>query len=204
MEERRTNRNSRLLIEFTMIFALGIGTAIVAQTVYAASQEQSKSDIKKHTTPLTFRIELSRKKRCQESCVAVTAEVVNESDEALAIDTNGLRYQIALDKLRTLPQGSTSRSLTMQGDYGPDQYNEATYKVLGPRESYKQTFSIPFAGEFFNDTGNYRFSVTYGQFREFRFKGAKLFKGTVKSNEIDFFIQRCGAERIAKSRKDCK
>src|SRR5215510_10547302 len=134
MDERKQNQNGRLFTRLKIGFGIGsaitVATAVIAQSICLYGQTKSKSAIKEGSSPLIFRIELSDRKRCQKSCVAVKAEVINESDEELAIDANGLKYQIVLDKLRTLPEGASSRSRTIQGDYGPNQYDEATYKVL--------------------------------------------------------------------------
>lgn len=178
--------------------------AVIALIAPAFGEAQSKSGLKQGDSPLIFRIELPEKTRCKDSCLTVRAVVVNVGDKKLAIDTNGLKYQIALDKFRQKRDGAAMQSKTTTGDYGPTPYDETTYKILLPGELYKTTISISFSDEFFSENGPYTVSVTYGQFREYTFQGAALFKGTVQSNKVDFSIQSCGERQLRKSLQHCK
>jgi hypothetical protein len=158
-------------------------------------------------TPLVFKTEILKNKSSLKLCLPVRATVTNAGREAVAIDTAGLRYQIEIQKFTSLPVGGSIRVMTKRGDYGPGQDNGSTYTVLPAGETYSTTVNVPLTEEFFHGKGSYKIKFTYGQFREYAFQAAKLFRGTVESNVLDFTIAPGGskdakADRIASCQED--
>jgi len=150
--------------------------------------------------PLVFKTEIRKDKNCTQPCLVVEASLTNTSSESLAIDTVGLQYLIEIQKHISLPSGGSEAVMTKRGDYGPDQYNENTYKVLKAGDTYRTTINLPLMDKFFQGKGTYEIKFTYGQFRDYSFNGVKLFKGTIESSELEF---SGNSKRTRTSRKSC-
>jgi hypothetical protein len=152
------------------------------------------------TNPLVFKTEIRKDKDCTQPCLVVEASLTNTSSEALAIDTVGLQYLIEIRKFISLPSGGSEEVMTKRGDYGPDQYNENTYRVLKAGDTYRTTINLPLTDKFFQRKGAYEIKFTYGQFRDYSFDGVKLFKGTIESSQLEF---NCNSRRTRTSRRIC-
>jgi len=154
-------------------------------------------------SPLLFKTVTSGR-ACSETCVVIEASLTNTSSEDVAIDTVGMRYEINIRKFIDSPTGGSVQTMTKRGDYGPGQYNNSTYRVLKAGETYSTTLNFPLTDKFFRGKGSYKITFTYGQFREYVFQGAKLFKGTVESKALDFSVVACSSKEAKKSSRDCK
>jgi hypothetical protein len=136
---------------------------------------------------------------CFGSTLKVRAELINASDEKVAVDVKTIWYQTYFaysrsGPIRTNPDGTatghnTGGSKTLVGDAGPNY--EGEYLVLRPGGSYKSDRAIKLSDDFFNHPGDYDMKVTYGQFQDKSVEGSPVLKGTVESNLLQFKVINC-------------
>lgn len=153
----------------------------------------------KELPPLKLKLITTTPAVCFGGALKLKAELVNESNERVAIDVNTVWYEVSFRFFRegpsqTNPDGSGSGrnkggSLTQVGDPGPNY--EGKYLVLGPGESYKATNTLKLDDQFFKSPGDYRMKVAYGQFLDKTSDDLSVWRGTVESNELNFKINGC-------------
>jgi hypothetical protein len=197
----RKNKNDIFRMSFLILYSLII---IVSTPTQKSVQAQRNHQESLSSQALELKITMPANRACHGSCLNIEAEITNVSEENVVIDAKGLRYRISVEKFRPSLKGASVHSLSIQGDYGPEQYNETGYYVLKPKESHKTSFAISLRGDFFSDYGSYTITTTYGQFRKYTFNGTEMFQGTVKSNGVEFNIARCNPDEIKKSPRDCE
>lgn len=186
-ENRRLEVQWRGLLLFAYLVAF-------LPIVLGGNPSRAQSTIRDKQMPETLAITISVPpliRSCSHPYVSIKAEITNIGSEDVAIDKVGLRYRLSLRKSRASREGGSSRESTIQGDYGPLKPNEDSYVVLKPGQSYKAKIQLPLEPDFFDDAGEYKLILTYGQFRDYMYFGVPLVQGTVSSQESAFQIGFC-------------
>jgi len=197
IKEQITAERSHKTSDFDRVY---LRFAICAVMMLVASSSLASTTSMQAGNPLVFKTEIRKDKDCTQPCLVVEASLTNTSSEAIAIDTVGLQYLIEIRKFTSLPNGGSEEMMSKLGDYGPDQYNENTYRVLKAGDTYRTTINLPLTDKFFQRKGAYEIKFTYGQFRDYSFDGVKLFKGTIESSQLEF---NCNSRRTRTSRRIC-
>lgn len=146
--------------------------------------------------PLTLKVSTRTPERCRSASITVEAELTNTSEESLAIDPRFVWYQISFLTFRDEKERYSGGSRTLWSDPGPS--DEGKYLVLKPGESFRDRRDLSLMDKFFQAPGKYTLQLTYAQFRELTIDGARLFNGSVRSNEIEFKIIKCRGKKQGK------
>lgn len=192
MDERR-NRTSRVLSTrlIMWVFLLALLSVLLLPT-YCHPLSGNRGTVE----ALTLKLSAQTVVTCRGTSITVDAELVNTSNEQVAIDPRFVWYRISFLTFRDQNGKHTGGSRTMWGDPGP--YDEGKYLVLKPGESFKDSRDLSLKEKFFKPGGKYTLQLTYSQFRETSFDGARVFNGSVSSNEIEFQTVTC---RVKGNRK---
>ena len=164
------------MMKYKIIYSLLL---VISFYGFAPAQE-------KDTTPLRYKLVLDKLDK-EKKTLSVTLIVKNVTDNKVAIDKNGLGYQVTFEREgEKLPDGGITgrESLGAIGD--PSDNYTGDYLVLSPGETYRKQRTFSLTEAFFEKGKTFVLSLAYGQFLEASFESLKVWKGSVDSNELHF------------------
>jgi hypothetical protein len=169
---------------------------------------QTSQSEKKESEPLTLRIRMANSTVCiGTQSITLLAEITNMSNEPVAVDPDGIWYAWYLigkasDKdlknEKDLGNGEfevhgppSRESVTDSVRIGPSRPLKNA-RILRPGERVRLKRKVDFGKPpLLTEEREFDINIVYGQFDETSFRGVRLFRGAVSSNEFRFSVKDC-------------
>ena len=121
--------------------------------------------------------------------LTVKLAIINNSRQTIALDKNGLLYSTEFARLgKRFGNGGMTNGEARVSTADQAHPYSGDYVLVKPKDSIEIEHTFHLDDAFFQSDRNYTFSATYGYFSNSVYEGKRVWKGTLKSNEIKFAL----------------
>lgn len=159
--------------------------------ISAHCQENNKADF------LQLSFTLKEKDICFGDSIEFVAKLTNISKNPIVIDIRRIGsinyFERHISKTEKEPHEEVLFEQGLASHYNPD------FLVLQPNKSYTKNLEFVLNDDFFTKNGKYQMEIGYNQILDRKFENTNVWEGTVFSNKIVIFVNKCGKGNYIKS-----
>lgn len=169
-------------IQVRLVFTL---VGVVLSLAYPISGQRTKVD-----DSLQLKVKIATRAVCLNRPLLVTAVIRNVSEADIIIDPAQIGYSTSFIWVGNYRGGSAGTSLDVIA-HGIG----SSFITLRPGQEFSERLRLDLDKSFFRAGRKYGFQIAYGQFKFQSFQGLAVWRGSVESNEVEFWLRSCKRTR---------